>query len=78
MTKDLVDNRYSFVHRKKHAIYLKKFAFYDDALSELKAIQNDIIAFYKLDRIDEDPEEAKTSECRKVSTENLSLMRDEE
>ena len=29
LTKDLVDNRYSFAYRKMFANYLMKFAFYD-------------------------------------------------
>lgn len=29
--KDLIDNRYSFQYRKKYALYLKKFAFYDQS-----------------------------------------------
>ncbi len=33
--KVLKDHKYSFEYRKKHALYLKKFAFYDQALEAL-------------------------------------------
>ncbi|TNV71246.1 hypothetical protein FGO68_gene16973 [Halteria grandinella] len=46
--KDLVDNRYSFEYRKKYALYLKKFAFYDHSIEILIAILKDEIAYYNI------------------------------
>jgi hypothetical protein len=43
LTKDLIDNRYSFQYRKKYALYLKKFAFYDQAIEVLNVIIADEI-----------------------------------
>jgi hypothetical protein len=47
-TKELQDNRYSFLYRKKYALYLKKFAFYDRAEEVLKKILAEEIAYYGL------------------------------
>jgi hypothetical protein len=47
-SKDLVDNRYSFEYRKKYALYLKKFAFYDHSIEILVAIMKDEIAYYNI------------------------------
>jgi hypothetical protein len=48
LTKDLVDNRYSFEYRKKYALYLKKFAFYMQSAEILTTILQEEIAYYKL------------------------------
>lgn len=51
--KDLADSRYGFVYRKKYALYLKKFAFYDEALEALEQILKDEVAFYGLALVDD-------------------------
>lgn len=47
-TIDLINNKYSFQWRKKYAMYLRKFACYDQALEQMKNILKDEIEFYKL------------------------------
>jgi hypothetical protein len=44
----LKDHKYSFEYRKKHALYLKKFAFYDQALEALNSILADEIKYYQV------------------------------
>jgi hypothetical protein len=48
LTKDLVENRYSFEYRKKYALYLKKFAFYDQSIEILNTILRAEIEYYNL------------------------------
>ena len=48
MTKDLVDDPYSFLHRRMFSLYLKKFAFYERSSELLQIILAEMIEFYKL------------------------------
>lgn len=48
MTKDLVDDPYSFKHRRKFCLYLKKFAFYERSGELLQIILAEMIEYYKL------------------------------
>lgn len=48
-TKDLPDNRYSFIYRKKYVLFQKKFAFYQRAAENLQTILTEEIEFYKLE-----------------------------
>ena len=50
-SKDLADSRYSFVYRKKYALYLKKFAFYDQSNDILNNIIQDEINFYNISTV---------------------------
>lgn len=47
-TKELPDNRYSFIYRKKYCLYLKKFGFYEKASEVLQIIIADEFDYYKL------------------------------
>ena len=53
--KDLSDSRYAFLYRKKFALYLKKFAFYDQANEVLEQILKDEMAFYGLEAVEGRP-----------------------
>ncbi len=44
----LVDDIYSFKHRKKYCLYLKKFAIYERASDLLNIILAEEIEYYKL------------------------------
>ena len=48
MTKELVDDPYSFIHRRKFCLYLKKFAFYERSSELLQIILAEMIEYYKL------------------------------
>lgn len=48
MTKDLVDDPYSFRHRRMFCLYLKKFAFYERSSELLQIILAEMIEYYKL------------------------------
>ncbi len=48
MTKDLVDDPCSFLHRRMFCLYLKKFAFYERSSELLQIILAEMIEFYKL------------------------------
>lgn len=47
-TKVLVDNKYSFEYRKQYASYEKRFAFFPEAIEQLKNILEDERKFYKV------------------------------
>jgi hypothetical protein len=47
-----VDNRYSFEYRKKYALYLKKFAFYDHSIEILVSILKDEISYYNIQKVE--------------------------
>lgn len=66
-TKDLPDNRYSFLYRKKYCLYLKKFAFYDRAAELLQIILAEEIEYYKIEE-----EKDKSTTLRHISLEGLS------
>jgi len=48
-TKDLPDNRYSFIYRKKYVLFQKKFAFYQRAAENLQTILTEEIEYYNLE-----------------------------
>lgn len=50
--KDLVENRYSFKYRKMYALYLKKFAFYDQSAEILNQILKEEVTYYNLEKED--------------------------
>lgn len=70
MTKDLVDDAYSFKHRRKFCLYLKKFAFYERSGELLQIILAEIIEHYKLTVVDGSDDSTKS--FKRISLEGVS------
>lgn len=77
--KDLVENRYSFEYRKKYALYLKKFAFYDHSLEIVVQILKEEITYYNLQTIQlAEGEESKKDAIPEIIIEEMSVFAGED
>lgn len=70
MTKDLVDDPYSFIHRRKFCLYLKKFAFYERSSELLQIILAEMIEYYKIKVVEGGDESTKS--FKRISLEGIS------
>lgn len=77
MTKDLVDDPYSFKHRRKFCLYLKKFAFYERSGELLQIILAEMIEYYKLSVV-VDAGEGSTKSFKRISLDGISEAMKEE
>jgi len=68
MTKELVDDPYSFKHRMKFCLYLKKFAFYERSGDLLHIILAEMIEYYKLTQVNKD----QNNTFKRISLEGIS------
>lgn len=73
------DNRYSFEFRKKFALYLKKYAFYDKSIEILTTILKEEIAYYTIQTVEraEGAPEPQPNDIPQILEEEISVFAEE-